>query len=90
MDSVNIKGTLFLQSSRVEGKGKGDIGVEIALQFGKRRNEIVKARRVVSLLSVKAFGYSGAEVALYFGVTNSCVTSTVSTGKRPEVERYVE
>jgi len=59
------------------------------LRSGSRRHEIAEARRVLSWLAVKEFGYSGAEVALYLGVTNSCVTRTVSRGNRPKIERYI-
>ncbi len=44
------------------------------LQSGSRRAEIVKARHIVSWIGVKELGYSGAEVARFLGVTNSCVT----------------
>jgi putative transposase len=44
------------------------------LLSGSRRREIIEARRIMSWLSVKELGYSGAEVARYLGVTNSCVT----------------
>ena len=51
------------------------------LRSGSRRREIVEARRMLSLLAVKKFGYSGAEVARYLGVTTSCVTRAVSSGR---------
>jgi len=59
------------------------------LRSGSRRHEIVKARRVFSLLAVKELGYSGAAVARYLGVTNSCVTRAVSTEEAPEKEKYI-
>jgi hypothetical protein len=46
-------------------------------------------RRVSSGLAVKELGYSGAEVARYLGVTNSCVTTAVSLEKEPEKTRYI-
>ena len=59
------------------------------LRSGSRRDEIVEARRVFSLLAVKELGYSGAEVARYLGVTNSCVTRAVSAEEAPEKEKYI-
>lgn len=65
-------------------------GVRIGeLRSGSRRHEIVEARRVMSWLSVKKLGYSGAEVVRYLGVTNSCVTRAVSTGEAPERKKYL-
>ena len=58
------------------------------LRSGSRRREIVEARRVFSLLAVKELGYSGAEVARYLGVTNSCVTRSVLSGGLPEKGKY--
>jgi len=49
------------------------------LLSGSRRREIIEARRIMSRLSVKELGYSGAEVARYLGVTNSCVTRAASS-----------
>jgi putative transposase len=59
------------------------------LLSGSRRHEIVEARRVLSWLSVKELGYSGAEVARYLGVTNSCVTRAALTGEVPDRETYL-
>jgi len=59
------------------------------LRSGSRRDEIVEARRVFSLLAVKELGYSGAAVARYLGVTNSCVTRAVSAEEAPEKEKYI-
>ena len=59
------------------------------LRSGSRRQEIVEARRILSWLSVKELGYSGAEVARYIGVTTSCVTRAISSGKGPERKHYI-
>jgi len=59
------------------------------LRSGSRRDEIVEARRVFSSLAVKELGYSGAAVARYLGVTNSCVTRAVSAEEAPEREKYI-
>jgi len=34
-------------------------------------------------------GYSGADVARYLGVTNSCVTRFVASGKKPDVDDLI-
>jgi predicted transcriptional regulator len=49
----------------------------------------VEVRRVLSWIAVKEFGYSGAEVARYLGVSNSCVTRAVLSGEKPEIKIYV-
>ena len=59
------------------------------LGSGSRRHEIVEARQVVSWLAVRELGYSGAEIARYLGVTNSCVTRAASVKKGPERNRYI-
>ncbi len=41
---------------------------------GSRRHNVVKARRAISWIAIRELGYSGADVARYLGVTNSCVT----------------
>ena len=56
---------------------------------GSRRHKIVAARRILSWLAVKELGYSGAEVARYLGVTTSCVTRAISSGKGPEKKDYI-
>ena len=53
---------------------------------GSRRRDIINARRVVSWAAVCELGYSGAEVARYLGVTNSCITRFVSSGKKPDID----
>jgi putative transposase len=67
----------------VHGISSGELG------SGSRRAEIVEARRVFSLLAVKELGYSGAAVARYLGVTNSCVTRGVSVEEAPQKEKYI-
>lgn len=60
------------------------------LRSGSRRAALVKARREMSQAGVKFWGFSGADIARYLGVTNSCVTRVVSVGgKLSELkERY--
>ena len=56
------------------------------LRSGGRRKEVVKARRAMSWLGVRELGYSGADVARYLGVTNSCVTRMISKGRKQDVD----
>jgi predicted transcriptional regulator len=37
-------------------------------------------------LELRELGYSGADVARYLGVTNSCVTRFVASGQKPDVD----
>ena len=67
---------------------KHDISVG-ELRSGSRRREIIEARGIVSWIAVRELGYSGADVARYLGVTNSCVTRSISSGKRPAVKDYI-
>jgi predicted transcriptional regulator len=55
------------------------------LRSGGRRREVVKARRAMSWIGVRELGYSGADVARYLGVTNSCVTRMISSGKKEDI-----
>ena len=59
------------------------------LRSGSRRHELVEARQVLSWLAVREVGYSGAEVARYLGVTNSCVTRAASGRTGPERKKYI-
>ena len=52
------------------------------LRSGSRRLAVVKARGELSQAGVQLLGFSGAEIARYLGVTNSCVTRAVSSGGR--------
>jgi predicted transcriptional regulator len=40
----------------------------------------------MSWIAVRELGYSGADVARYLGVTNSCVTRLVSAGRVPDID----
>jgi len=52
---------------------------------GSRRRPVVAAREALSWIAVRELGYSGADVARFLGVTNSCVTRSVAAGKRPDI-----
>jgi REP element-mobilizing transposase RayT len=56
---------------------------------GSRRRVVVEARGAISWIAVRELGYSGADVARFLGVTNSCVTRVVASGKRPDVDDLI-
>jgi len=59
------------------------------LRCGSRRRVVVEARGSISWIAVSELGYSGADVARYLGVTNSCVTRFVASGKKPDVDDLI-
>ena len=56
---------------------------------GSRRRVVVEARGAISWIAVRELGYSGADVARFLGVTNSCVTRFVASGIRPDVDDLI-
>ncbi|MBN2468212.1 MAG: hypothetical protein JXD19_08685 [Deltaproteobacteria bacterium] len=54
------------------------------LRSGGRRRAVVQVRRAISWIGVREVGYSGADVARYLGVTNSCVTRMKSVGRKED------
>lgn len=60
------------------------------LRSGSRRPPVIKARWELSQVGVQLLGFSGAEIARYLGVTNSCVTRAVSGGEKISelIKRY--
>ena len=56
---------------------------------GSRRRAVVEARGSISWIAVRELGYSGADVARYLGVTNSCVTRFVASGEKPDVDDLI-
>ena len=56
------------------------------LRSGGRRRAVVKAMRAISWIGVRELGYSGADVARCFGVTNSCVTRMIPTGGKQDID----
>ena len=56
------------------------------LRSGGRRKAVVQARRAMSWISVRELGYSGADVARYLGVTTSCVTRLVLSGRKQDID----
>ena len=60
------------------------------LRSGSRRRDVAKARGSISWIAVRELGYSGADVARYLGVTNSCVTRIVASGQKPDVDDLIK
>ncbi|MFO7706790.1 MAG: transposase [Desulfobacterales bacterium] len=52
---------------------------------GSRRHTVVAARTALSWVAVRELGYSGADVARFLGVTNSCVTRSVASATADEI-----
>ena len=82
-----VKRNLRLSGQRIDMEAvaekvalKYDVSME-ELTSGNRRSQVVKARRALSWLCVRELGYSGADVARFLGVANSCVTRIISKGK---------
>jgi putative transposase len=87
-----VKTNLRLSGRRIDIKALAEkvsekYNVSIGeLRSGGRRKAVAKARRAMSWIGVRELGYSGAEVARYLGVTNSCVTRLISSGKEQDIE----
>ena len=65
-------------------------GVSLGELFsGSRRHKLIVARRIVSWIAVHVVGCSGAEVARHLGVTNSCITRFIASGKKPDIEGLI-
>jgi putative transposase len=60
------------------------------LRSGSRRPSVIKARGELSQAGVQLLGFSGADIARYLGVTNSCVTRALSSGEKLSdlIKRY--
>ena len=75
------------RSSRLDAPGV----LHHVMGRGIERKEIFINKRdyldFISRLAVRELGYSGAEVARYLGVSNSCVIRSVSTGKPSKMTR---
>ncbi len=55
------------------------------IRSGSRRHTVVAARTALSWVAVRELGYSGADVARFLGVTNSCVTRSVASASADEI-----
>jgi REP element-mobilizing transposase RayT len=87
-----VKKNLRLSGQRIDIKALAEkiserYNISIGeLLSGGRRREVVKARCAISLIGVRELGYSGADVARYLGVTNSCVTRLISAGGKQDID----
>ncbi len=87
-----VKKNLRLSGQRIDIKALAEkvserYDVSIGeLRSGGRRRAAVKARRAMSLIGVRELGYSGADVARYLGVTNSCVTRMISAAGKQDID----
>lgn len=91
-----VKRNLRLSGQRIDIEG---LAAGVCRQYkislgelcsGSRRQSVVQARTVLSWIAVRELGYSGAEVARYIGVTNSCVTRIVASNTKPPVEELIK
>ena len=91
-----VKRNLRLSGQRIDING---LAARVCRQYkislgelcsGSRRQSGVQARAVLSWIAVRELGYSGAEVARYLGVTNSCVTRIVASATKPPVEELIK
>jgi hypothetical protein len=65
-------------------------GVELArIRSRERTRQTVRARRILCQMAVKRFGYSGATVARFPGVTTSLVNRMASAADVPGANRYL-
>ena len=90
-----VKRNLRLSGRRIDIEGLADrvsrrYKISVGeLCSGSRRQRVVQARAALSWVGVRELGYSGADVARYLGVTNSCVTRIVSSETKPPVEALI-
>ena len=91
-----VKKNLRLSGQRIDIDG---LAARVCRQYkisvgelcsGSRRLNVVQARAALSWIAVRELGYSGAEVARYLGVTNSCVTRIVASDTKPLVEELIK
>jgi putative transposase len=90
-----IKKNLRLSGQRISIQTLGNrvsekYGISIGeLRSGSRRNAVANGRRVLSWIAVTELGYSGAAVARFLGVSNSCVTRLIAKGEKPDIENIM-
>ena len=56
---------------------------------GSRRRMVAVVRGAMSWIAVRELGYSGADVARFLGVTNSCLTRFVASGEKPDINYLI-
>ena len=87
-----VKKNLRLSGQRIDIKAiaekvseKYDVSIG-ELRSGGRRKAVAEARHAMSWIGIRELGYSGADVARYLGVTNSCVTRMIVTKGKPDLD----
>jgi len=86
------KGTLELDTPEIlhHVMGRGIEHKEIFINDTDRSDFIDRLAALAEEgTAVRELGYSGADVARYLGVTNSCVTRFVTSGKKPDVDDLI-
>ncbi len=76
-------GSLAKAVASAEGLEKSE------LRSGSRRKIAVRARRIMCQLAVRKWGYSGAEVARFLGVTTSAVNRLAASDEAPDLTKYL-
>jgi len=61
-----------------------------AIRTGIRKRAVVKARKLISQIAVRRFGYAGAEVARYLNISTAAVNRLVGQEELPDIERYIK
>ena len=67
---------------------KGEGIEEMKLRSGKRKREVVRARRLFCQLAIGKMGYPGAEVARHLGVTTSSVNRLGVSDEVADLKKY--
>ncbi|MGD0916417.1 MAG: hypothetical protein ABSB22_08165, partial [Thermodesulfobacteriota bacterium] len=67
---------------------KGEGIEEMKLRSGKRKREVVRARKLFCQLAVGKMNYPGAEVARYLGVTTSSVNRLAVSDEVADLKKY--
>lgn len=62
---------------------------ERELRSGLRKRSVVKSRKLLCQISVMHMGYSGADVALFLGITTSAVNRLAVSEELPGMEKYL-
>jgi hypothetical protein len=76
-------GALVKEVAKRQGVGGEKLKVE------RRTRDVVKVTKLACQLAARKFGYTGASVARFLGVTTSLVNRYAASGERPELKEYV-
>ncbi|MDP3039388.1 MAG: hypothetical protein Q8O18_05890 [Deltaproteobacteria bacterium] len=87
-ETLRLKGQVPDLGSLAERVVKGEKIKESELRGGSRRREVVRGRRIFNRLAVKRYGYSGASVARFLGVTTSLVNRMANSEEEGDLDQY--